>query len=90
MRVEEATHGAPPATAVTDVGAVRVALVIRERVVLAVIRDPLDHRALDRRRAEDGEERAERTTRLKAPVGEETVEADRHAEADRYVHHRED
>ena len=46
-------HGARPAVAVVDVGAVRVALFVGEGVVLAVVGDPGDHRALDRRRAED-------------------------------------
>ena len=51
--VEEAAHRAAPAVAVVDVGAVRVALFVGEGVVLAVVGDPGDHRALDRRRAED-------------------------------------
>ena len=51
--VEEAAQGAAPAVAVVDVGAVRVALLVGEGVVLAVVGDPGDDRALDRGRAED-------------------------------------
>ena len=60
--VEEAAQRAAPADAVVDVRAVRVALLVGERVVLAVVGDPGDDRALDRRRAEDGEQR-------RAPAG---------------------
>src|SRR4051812_21158209 len=38
--VEEAAEGAAPPAPVTDVGAVRVALLVREGVVLAVVGDP--------------------------------------------------
>ena len=55
--VEEAAQGAAPAVAVVDVGAVRVALLVGEGVVLAVVGDPGDDRALDRRRAEDRQQR---------------------------------
>ena len=88
--MEESPHGARQAAAVAHVRAVGVALLVRERVVLAVVGDPLDHRALDGRRAEDGPHRAQRPAGLEAPVGEEAVVADRHAEADRHVHDRED
>ena len=44
VRVPEAAQTA----AVTDVRAVRVALLVGVRVVLAVVGDPVEHRALDR------------------------------------------
>ena len=57
VRVEQAAERATPAAAVVDVRAVRIAVLIGELVVLAVVGDPLDHRPLDRRRAERGQQR---------------------------------
>ena len=73
--------GAAPAVAVVDVGAVRVALLVGEGVVLAVVGDPGDHRPLDRRRAEDRQHGAcSQRLGLEGAVGEEAVEADRDPE----------
>ena len=52
VRVDQALEGALPAALVPHVGAVRIALLVREGVVLAVVGDPGDHRTLDRHRAE--------------------------------------
>ncbi len=57
VRVPEAAQHAADAVAVADVRAVRVALDVGVGVVLAVVGDPGDHRALDGHRAERGEER---------------------------------
>jgi hypothetical protein len=59
-------------------------------VVLAVVGDPVDDRALDRHRAEDGERRAQPRLRLERAMGEHAVEADRHPEADEDVGDGED
>jgi hypothetical protein len=69
---------------------VRIALLIRERVVLAVVGHPVDDRALDRHGAEDRERRTQPRLRLERAVREHPVEADRHAEPDEDVHHGED
>ena len=53
--VEEALELRQDPVAVPDVGAVRIALLVGEGVVLAVVGDPGDHRPLDRRRAERAE-----------------------------------
>jgi hypothetical protein len=64
---------------------VRIALDVGERVVLAVVGHPGDHRALDRHRAEDRDHRAERPRGLKRPVREHPVVAERHAHAGDHV-----
>jgi hypothetical protein len=86
VRVVEAAHGAAPAVAVVDVGAVGVALLVGEGVVLAVVGDPGDHRPLDRRRAEDPEQAVQPVVGLEAAVGEVAVEADRDPEPGQHVH----
>ena len=74
-----------PAAAVPHVGAVGIALLVGERVVLAVIGHPRDHRALDRHRAERGEDRSQRPAGGEAAVRQMAVEADRHAQAGEQV-----
>jgi len=54
--------------------------VVGVRVVLAVVGDPGDDRALDRHRAEGREEVLDRLARHERPVGQHPVEADRHAQ----------
>ena len=56
VRVEEAAQRPAPAAAVADVGAVRIARLVGEGVVPAVVGDPLDHRALQRHRAQRGQQ----------------------------------
>jgi hypothetical protein len=68
---------------------VRIAGVIGEAVVLAMGRDPFDHRSLDRRRAEDGEQRSQRAGGLEAAMGEEPVITHRDAEPAQHVGDRE-
>src|SRR5207237_6216637 len=80
VRVEQPPQGAAPAPAVADVGTVRVTLLVGERVVLAVVGDPGDHRPLDRRRSQGREYPPQRSAGLEAAVGEESVEADRDPE----------
>ncbi len=76
--------------AVVDVGAVRVPLFVGEGVVLAVVGDPGDHRALDRRRAEDRQQAVQPGLRLEAAVGEVAVEADRDPHPGEEVHAEEE
>jgi hypothetical protein len=59
------------------VGTVRVPVLVAESVMLAGIGDPLDHRALDRQRAEHGQGVANRAISLNRAVGEHPVKADR-------------
>ena len=68
------------AVAVADVRRVRVAVLVGERVVLAVVGHPLRERALHRHAAEDRERRLDRRARLEALVREVAVEADRRPE----------
>ena len=72
-----------------DVGAVRIAGEIGEGVVLAMVGDPGDDGPFDRGGAERGEHSAQERARLEAAMREQTVEADRHPEADREVGDRE-
>ena len=80
VRVDEAAHRAERAVAVAGVRRVRVAGLIRERVVLAVVGHPLRERPLHRHAAEDRERRLDRLARLEAAVREVAVEADRRPE----------
>ena len=89
VRVHETLQRALPAALVSDVRAVRVTLLVGEGMVLAVVGHPRDHRALDRRRPEDAEQRANRPARLEAAVGQVAVEADRHSESREQVHDHE-
>ena len=63
-----------------DVRRVRVAVLVGERVVLAMVGDPLGDRPLHRHAAEDRERRLQRGAGVEAPVREEPVEADRRPE----------
>ena len=85
VRVKEA----PEAVAVADVRGVRVALLVGVRVVLAVVGDPVEHRALQAHRAEHGEGVLDRLVGLEGAMGEHPVEADRDAGAVEEVGHRE-
>ena len=77
MRVPEAREPG----AVADVRAVRVALLVGVGMVLAVVGDPVDHRALERHRAEDREHVLDRLVGPERAVREQPVVADRDAEA---------
>ena len=79
MRVPQARHHSPQARAVAGVGAMGVALLVGERVVLAVVGHPVDHRPLQRHRAQHGERVAQRVVGLEGAVGEQAVEAHRDA-----------
>jgi hypothetical protein len=76
VRVQQPAQGAAPAVAVVDVRAVRVALLVGERVVLAMVGDPRDHGPLDRGRAQRRQRSAQPAVRLERAVGQVAVEAD--------------
>ena len=76
----QAAERPAPTGAVIDVRAVRIAVVVGEGMVLAVVGDPFDHRPLDGRRAQDRERAADRRRGLERPVGEQAMEPDRDAE----------
>jgi len=84
--VQQAADRAEDAGAAADVRAVRVALLVGVRVVLAVVGDPVDDRALDGHRPGGGEEVLDRLGGPERAVGEHAMEADRHAEAGDDVH----
>jgi hypothetical protein len=65
----------------------RVTLLVRARVVLAVVRHPLGHRPLDRHRPEDRERGADDLGRLEAAMREQAVVAHGRAEAGEDVEH---
>ena len=90
VRVPEAAQHAADAVAVADVRAVRVALDVGVGVVLAVVGDPGDHRALHRHRAEEGEEILGRLVGPEGAVGQQAVVADRDAGGGDQVHHGQD
>ena len=60
---------------------VRVALLVGERVVAAVVGDPADDAALEREAAGDGERDPQRARRLERAVGEVAMEPDGDARA---------
>jgi hypothetical protein len=70
--------------------AVRVALHVGERVMLAMVGDPVDHRALHGHRAEHGESVADRSHRVERPVRVQAVVADRDPDRAEEVHEGED
>ncbi len=90
MRVQQPAQRPAPALPVIDVRAVRIARLVGEGVVLAMVGDPADDRPLDRGRAEDREGRAQRTGRREAAVREQAMEADGDAERGERVEDRED
>jgi hypothetical protein len=59
---------------------VRVAVIVGEGVVLSVVGDPVDHRALHRHRAERRQRVLDRPRRVEGAMGEHPVVADRDAE----------
>ena len=78
----------PLYAAAVAVRRVWVALLVGVRVVLAVVGDPRHHRSLDRDGAEDRQRVLDRLVRLERAVGEQAVEAERHAVAGDHVHDR--
>ena len=86
--VDETPELTAPSVAVVQMGAVRVALLVGELVMLAVGRHPVDHRSLGRGRAQRGEERPRRAAALEAAVGQQTVESDGDARPDDHVEDR--
>src|SRR6185437_6910981 len=89
VREVEALQRAAQARAV-PVRRVRVALVVGEGVVLAVIGHPVNKEPLDGHRAEHGKRVADGSHRVERAVGEEAVVADGDPEAGRHVHDAED
>jgi hypothetical protein len=71
------------------VRAARIAFLVGEVVVLAVVGHPLDHRALDRERPENREAVADDRTGLERAVGEQAMEPHGDAQAGRCVPDRE-
>ena len=88
MRVGEPAQFAAPSRRMVDVRAVRVAGLVRETVVLAVGGDPVVQPALDRHRAEHGQQHSHRARGLEAAVGEQPVEADGDAQPGERVRDR--
>ena len=82
--VPQALDSAPESGA-AQVRGVRVALLVGERVVLAVVGDPGDHRTLDGHRAEHRDHGLECPRGFERAVGEHPVVAERHAEAGDHV-----
>jgi hypothetical protein len=81
VRVPEAADRAGEALAGVRMGRVRIALRVGVGVVLAVVGDPLDDRALHRPAAHDRQQVAHARGRLERAVGQQAVVADRDAEA---------
>ena len=90
VRVPEALQRAHGAAVLADVRGVRVALLVGVRVVLAVIRDPVDDRALHGEHPEIREDVLGRLVRLEGTMGQHPVEADRDADPAEEVHQHED
>ena len=78
------------AFAVVGVGAVRIAAAVRELVMLAVIRNPGHDVALNRELAEDRERVTDTTVRLKRPVREQPVIADRDSQPRQHIADKQD
>ena len=76
MRVPESTYACHQARAEL-VGRVRIALLVCARMMLAVTCDPFDDGALHREGTEDREQVLGRLVRLKRPVGQKPVKANR-------------
>ena len=89
VRVYQPPHRTEQSMAVSDMRTMRVALPVRERVMLAVISDPRNDRAFDRRRTKDRQRRPDRTRGLKRAVGEQAVKAHRHAKTGKHVQQQE-
>jgi len=82
-------RGAVPATmAVIDVRTMRVADLVGERVMLAMVGHPRDDRPFDRSRAKDRKHRPHRRPRLERPVAEQAMEPNRHPETGEHVKHQ--
>ena len=90
VRVEEPPQGSPGIRGEAGMWRVRVAFLVGERVMLAVVGHPLGHGSLDRHRAENCERCAYRFRGLEAAVGEQPVEANRRSEARQHVQDPED
>src|SRR5262249_21237866 len=86
VRVDEPLQRAEDSVAVAYVRRVRVTLLVREGVMLAVVGHPLGQRALHGHAAEDRERRLDRRSRLEAAMREVAVEADRDPERADEVH----
>src|SRR5450755_2010477 len=70
--------------------AVRIALAIGVGVVLSMISHPIQHRPLDRQRAEHGKRPLEPRIGLKRAVREQPVKPNRHANRGQEIHDCED
>src|SRR3954454_8457402 len=78
--MDEAAKGADRSLAVTDVRRMRIARLVRERVVLSVVGHPLRDRALHRHATQNSEHGLHRCACLEAAMREVAVEADRRPE----------
>jgi hypothetical protein len=90
VRVPPTDDDALDALVVVRVRAVRVALFVREVVVLAVVGDPVDRRTLHGHRAGDGECDLEPTLRFKRAVGQHAVVTDDDSNSGEEIHTGED
>ena len=76
--------------AVADMRAVRVALLVGVRVVLAMVGDPIHDRTLNRERTEHRQAVLDPGVGLEGTVRQQPMEAKRHAGGAQHVHHDHD
>src|SRR4051812_23216200 len=79
--VEDPSHVRPPHAALH--GRVNIARAIGVAMMIAMVGNPAQWPELERRRAEECEQKLNRTVRLKRAMGEQTMKADGDAKAPR-------